>query len=54
MSNKFKRGSHYCRTPVFSKREHKAWVCPKCNAVFKCKMVKDRLVWLMTSDGRKL
>lgn len=51
MSNKFNKGAHYCRTPII-KREHKAWVCPKCSAVFKCKLVRGRLVWLMTFDGR--
>lgn len=46
-----KMGSHYCNTP-WRKREHKAWVC-SCGAVFKCKLVRGRLVWLQTMDGRK-
>lgn len=49
----FAPSSHYCNTPLI-KREHKAWVCKKCGAVFKCKLVKGRLAWLQTFDGRKL
>lgn len=51
---KFQRGSHYCKTPIspLKKREGKAWVCGQCGSVFKCKLVKGRLVWLMTFDRR--
>lgn len=49
----FLPSSHYCRTPLI-KREHKAWVCPKCSAVYKCKLIKGRLNWLQTFNGRKM
>jgi hypothetical protein len=43
---------HYCRTPVFGKYEGRVWSC-NCGAIFKCKLVRGRLVWLQTRDGRK-
>jgi uncharacterized Zn finger protein (UPF0148 family) len=52
MSNKFKMGAHYCRTPL-RKKAGKVWVCPKCGAVYTCKEIKGRLNWLMTRDGGK-
>jgi ribosomal protein L37AE/L43A len=52
-TDKFKKSSHYCSTPVFAKRAGKVWSCRKCGAVYTCKLVKGRLTWLMTRDGRK-
>lgn len=52
-TDKFKKGAHYCRTPVLGKRAGKVWVCPKCGAVYTCKEYKGRLNWLMTRNGRK-
>jgi hypothetical protein len=53
VSNKFSKGAHFCRTPVFAKTAGKKWICPKCGAVYTCKEIKGRLNWLMTRDGRK-
>jgi hypothetical protein len=51
-TDKFKKGTHYCRTPVFGKSAGKTWRC-KCGSVFRCKEYKGRLSWLMIRDGRK-
>lgn len=53
MANKFQKGTHFCFTP-FLKTEGKTWRCRKCGAVYTCKMVRGRLTWLMTRDGRQL
>jgi len=49
--DKFKQGSHYCRTPTFRKFAGRIWFC-RCGAQFRCKEVKGRLVWLQIKDGR--
>lgn len=54
-TDKFKQGSHYCRTPL-RKKAGKVWVC-RCGARFTCQEVrtgkgKTQLVWLQTGDGR--
>lgn len=51
--DKFKPSAHYCRTPTILKRKGRRWVCRECWAVYTCKEVKGRLVWLQTKDGRK-
>jgi ribosomal protein L24E len=49
--DKFKQGTHFCRTPL-RKREGKVYVCRDCGAVYTCKLIKGRLSWLLTKDGR--
>jgi ribosomal protein L37AE/L43A len=51
--DKFQKGSHYCKTPTFGKRAGKVWVCKTCGAVYTCKEMRGRLVWLQTRNGRK-
>jgi len=51
-TDKFKRGAHYCRPPML-KKAGKVWTCKKCWAVYTCKEVRGRLVWLQTRSGMK-
>lgn len=49
--DKFEQGAHFCKTPIFGKREGRVWVC-KCGNRYTCKLIKGRLNWLLTGDGR--
>lgn len=51
-TDKFKKGSHFCNNSWVIKKAGKTWVCRRCGAVYRCKLVKGRLTWLLTRDGR--
>lgn len=44
---------HYCNFWWVSKKPGKRHLCKSCGAVYTCKEVRGKLVWLQTRDGRK-
>lgn len=50
----FSKSSHYCNFWWVSKKAGKTYLCKRCGAVYTCKLIKGRLAWIQTRDGRKL